>query len=105
MTLAPRLSMGSLVPHLPYLLPTLLGKLGKAFPTYAWPYSKVGVVGRITFPVCLPPSLRFMSAQASVGVTRQCFSFRSPAADSDEGGQLFRLKADSASDRLRTPFR
>jgi hypothetical protein len=26
-------------------------------------------------------------------------------ADSDEGGQLFRLKADSASDRLRTPFR
>ena len=28
-----------------------------------------------------------------------------PNADSDEGGQLFRLKADSASDRLRTPFR
>ena len=27
------------------------------------------------------------------------------SADSDEGGQLFRLKADSASDRLRTPFR
>jgi DNA invertase Pin-like site-specific DNA recombinase len=26
-------------------------------------------------------------------------------ADSDEGGQLFRLKADSVSDRLRTPFR
>jgi non-heme chloroperoxidase len=26
-------------------------------------------------------------------------------ADSDEGGQPFRLKADSASDRLRTPFR
>jgi hypothetical protein len=26
-------------------------------------------------------------------------------ADSDDGGQLFRLKADSASDRLRTPFR
>jgi hypothetical protein len=26
-------------------------------------------------------------------------------ADSDEGGQLFRLKAASDSDRLRTPFR
>jgi hypothetical protein len=26
-------------------------------------------------------------------------------ADSDEGGQLFRLKPDSNSDRLRTPFR
>jgi 5-methyltetrahydropteroyltriglutamate--homocysteine methyltransferase len=26
-------------------------------------------------------------------------------ADSDEGGRLFRLKADSVSDRLRTPFR
>jgi serine/threonine-protein kinase HipA len=26
-------------------------------------------------------------------------------ADSDEGGQLFRLKADTDSDRLRTPFR
>ncbi len=32
---------------------------------------------------------------------------RGPAAtaDSDEGGQLFRLKADSISDRLRTAFR
>jgi hypothetical protein len=27
------------------------------------------------------------------------------AADSDEGGQLFRLKADNVSDRLRTAFR
>jgi hypothetical protein len=26
-------------------------------------------------------------------------------ADSDEGGHVFRLKADSDSDRLRTPFR
>jgi hypothetical protein len=28
-----------------------------------------------------------------------------PDADSDEGGQLFRLKADNVSDRLRTAFR
>src|SRR5258707_15410730 len=32
-------------------------------------------------------------------------SLASTSADSDEGGQLFRLKADSNSDRLRTPFR
>jgi hypothetical protein len=35
-----------------------------------------------------------------------CFNLADPVlADSDEGGQLFRLKADSVSDRLRTPFR
>ena len=32
-------------------------------------------------------------------------SQRNEGADSDEGGQLFRLKADSDSDRLRTAFR
>ena len=30
---------------------------------------------------------------------------KSGGCDSDEGGQLFRLKADSISNRLRTPFR
>jgi hypothetical protein len=30
---------------------------------------------------------------------------RDLCADSDDGGQVFRLKADSVSNRLRTPFR
>jgi len=33
------------------------------------------------------------------------YAFHDYNADSDEGGQLFRLKAASDSDRLRTPFR
>ena len=31
--------------------------------------------------------------------------FDAAGAESDEGGQLFRLKPDSNSDRLRTPLR
>ena|ERR1019366_9143902 len=51
-------------------------------------------------------------APTAAAISRDVACGSSPAriklvlhADSDEGGQLFRLKADSASDRLRTPFR
>ncbi|HEX3523103.1 MAG TPA: hypothetical protein VHT52_13570, partial [Stellaceae bacterium] len=49
----------------------------------------------------------YLSGKDNPKLTRSSLLSRAcvKLADSDEGGQLFRLKADSASDRLRTPFR
>jgi hypothetical protein len=50
-------------------------------------------------------TLRRNWAETPVPIASHSAAGGSHGADSDEGGQLFRLKADSVSDRLRTAFR